>query len=483
MRPYSLKSLAIMVTACTLSMLASGIDSRSHAAPVSSDSWFLEWPGGMNGFGAGLALDGMGNVYATGYCDQYETDFDPGPGIDMLPGGVYLSKFTDSGSCAWTRTWPGIGTDVAVDDGSVYVCGTYEGEVDFDTGEGVEMRTGGEGGDGYMFLSRFSPDGKFIWVRTWGNLFPETAARIVTDGSGNVYVSGIFVETTDFDPGESVEERECTGGYDVYLSKFDSNGEFQWVRTLGGTDFDTFGGIDSDSSGNVFVSGVVWGSAELDAGKQETSAIYEGDSPAMFLCRLSPQGDLDWVRIWPGAWSLRVSGLSVGDSDAINIAGALAGTFDFDPSESEAPVSTIEAMSEAFLLRLDTDGSLDWVRSFAASEFLFITSVDCDDRGNVFVAGDFKGFTDLDPGEGSSEIWTEGQGPLAFLVCLDRSGSFVGRNIWGDGEWNNAFGMAVASDGSAYVTGSIHYAVDEGDSPKEPDTIFLNKISLAGLGR
>ena len=124
------------------------------------------------------------------------------------------------------------GYGVTADDpGNVYVTGSFWSTVDFDPGPGTDEHSSSGWDD--AFLSKFDANGDFQWACSWGGGANDHGYGVAIDGSGNVYVTGYFFGTVDFDPGEG-EDAHSAFGLDVVLSKFDSNGNFQWARTWGG---------------------------------------------------------------------------------------------------------------------------------------------------------------------------------------------------------------------------------------------------------
>jgi hypothetical protein len=94
---------------------------------------------------------------------------------------------------------------------------------DFDPGTGVDSH-GSSNGSADIFLSKFDSLGNFRWARTWGGSADDFGRGAAVDGSGNVFVTGYFRGTVDFDPGTGVDNRTSSGTWDSFLSKFDSNG-------------------------------------------------------------------------------------------------------------------------------------------------------------------------------------------------------------------------------------------------------------------
>ena len=229
--------------------------------------WARTWGGlptyyGQGDRGYGVAADSFGNVYVTGEFRGGTVDFNPGGGDPHTSNGgtdALLSKFGSLGNFEWARTWGGSSTEtgygVAIDgSGNVYVTGDFgEGAVDFDPGGGDPHTSYGETD---AFLSKFDSSGYFEWARTWGGSGTETGYGVAADGSGNVYVTGSFEDTVDFDPGGG-DPHTSLGYENIFLSKFESSGNFEWVRTWGGEYYYDHGyGVTADASGNVFTTGI-----------------------------------------------------------------------------------------------------------------------------------------------------------------------------------------------------------------------------------
>jgi hypothetical protein len=101
--------------------------------------------------------------------------------------------------------------------------------VDFDPGPGEDNHTSNGSPSWDAFLSKFDPNGNFVWARTWGgsdNWDGDEGYGVAADGSGNAFVTGYFNETVDFDPGPGVDNHTSNGGWDVFLSKFPPDGNW-----------------------------------------------------------------------------------------------------------------------------------------------------------------------------------------------------------------------------------------------------------------
>ena len=89
---------------------------------------------------------------------------------------------------------------------------------------------------------------------------------VVLDSSGNIYTTGTFAGTADFDPGDGIANLTSTGGNDVFVSKLDMSGNYVWAKGFGGTNGESGYSVAVDSLGNVYTTGIFQGTADFDPG-------------------------------------------------------------------------------------------------------------------------------------------------------------------------------------------------------------------------
>nr|NIN00103.1 hypothetical protein [candidate division Zixibacteria bacterium] len=88
-----------------------------------------------------------------------------------------------------------------------------------------------------------------------GGADSDTGWSATVDSSGNVYVTGEFQGTVDFDPGAGIDNHTSAGDEDIFLTRINSDGTYGWTKTMGGADIDRGWSATVDSSGNVYVAG------------------------------------------------------------------------------------------------------------------------------------------------------------------------------------------------------------------------------------
>ncbi len=392
----------------------------------------------------------------------------------------------DSG---WARTWGGIDEDirsvVALDTlGNVYVAGHFMATVDFDPGSGTQFAI--SQGDKDMFLSKFNECGDLIWVRTWGGASIDGAKGIGIDEYDNIYVTGNYSNTVDFDPGAGIEYRTSNGERDAFLCKFDNEGVFQLVHSWGGVSWEDSEGVVFDDAGNKYIPGHFGAIVDFDPGPEIQSRISNGSHDA-FLMKFDSNDQFQWVRAWGGTkWD---TGWAIALDSSCNsyITGNFEGTVDFDPGPGEAWHSS-NGLGDVYLTSFTPNGNHRWAGTWGSVDNRENgRGVAVDSFDNVYVAACFWGTVDFDPGSGAIMGASNG-GYDASLSKFSSIGNFQWVLTWG-GTLNDYASGGVSIDGSdnIYVAGEFmatadfdpgtgydpHTAVGDSDS-------FMTKLDSVG---
>src|SRR5262245_15445687 len=117
-----------------------------------------------------------------------------------------------------------------------------------------------------LLETRFTPALNFAWGFQTGSTLADWASAVDTDPGGNVYLTGCFQGTVDFDPGAGTTNLTSAGGLDVFVAKYSPAGNFLWARSVGGAALDSAQDIAIDGAGNVLVVGSFNGTVDFDPG-------------------------------------------------------------------------------------------------------------------------------------------------------------------------------------------------------------------------
>ena len=428
-------------------------------------AWVKHFPGTSTSGGQEIAIDAAGNIYSTGSFTGTH-DFDPGPGVYNLTqpsgNGVYISKLDPNGNFIWAKqftTWNAKPYSITVDPaGNVYTTGFYQQVADFDPGPGVfNLNTFSTGSD--VFVSKLDNNGNFIWAKRLGgngNFYSEGHC-VQVDQSGNVYTTGIFNGTLDFDPGPSTFSITSFGLEDMFVSKLDVNGDFVWAKRVGGTSYDYGQSLVIDNSGNTFVTGTFASTADFDPGPAVYNVTAFG-SADIFVLKLDPSGNFAWVKQIGGALDENSYSIVLDPSGNIYTTGYFRSTTDFDPGPANYSL-TPNGNIDIFLSKLDNTGNFLWAKAFGGPGYDRGFSVINDPSGNIYLTGDFQNTVDVDPGPAILNFTSNG-GSDVFVVKFDASGNLIWAKQWGGVQDDYGFSICVNAANDVYTTGSFNATVD-----------------------
>lgn len=317
----------------------------------------------------------------------------------------------------------------------------------------------------------------FNWTKGLGGTGDDFGRAITLDASNNVYVTGYFSNTVDFDPGIGTANLTSAGNFDIFLAKYDVNGNYIFAISIGGSLKDEGFGVAVDVSGNVFITGEFRGSnVDFDPGAGVVNLSSAGDRDA-FLAKYDPNGNYVYAIALGGTGKDAGSDVAVDANGNAHITGYFNGNVDFDPGTGTATHSGIEDM---FLAKYDDNGNFVYAISIGGSGDDDAYGVAVDVSGNAYITGNFQyNNVDFDPGTGTANL-SEG----IFIAKYDALGNYVyAKSFCASGDFSND--IAVDAAGNAYITGSFIGVKDFDpgvDTAYLPgmDDIFLAKYDANG---
>lgn len=405
--------------------------------------WARAWGSGSWDSSNGVAIDGDGFIYVTGSVSG-PVDFDPGPGSNIQSlaespsePAAFLSKFTPEGALVWAQEWRGdeyahaAGLSVIADDfGNIYVLGSFGGTARFGSGprgEQITARGFRTEPNSYgsvtihdpvdVFLCKYSDEGEFQWVRTWGGEADDGGACLALDRENNVLASGYFSDVCNFGPAWKPDNRASNGASDAYTCAYDSTGESRWAVTWGGVGDDSAVGITVDTSNSVYVAGDFADTVDFCPGPQTAEFIASGHGAA-FLSKFSSTGDWRWTRTW-GARNqdhnavMACCSVATDLANGVFVVGGFSGEGSFDLGSGSYTYQPLGG-NDSFLTKFDSNGIYLWSRVWggesSATEpdgsyktFDGAYWVGCDSNGSIVVTGTYTGTVDFDPTENVDE--------------------------------------------------------------------------------
>jgi len=352
-----------------------------------------------------VAIDTSGNVLLTGWF-SHTADFDPGAAVFNMTSvrtappprsyawpsmDVFLVKLDRAGNFVWARhlgsSTHESGWTVATDtSGNVVSGGEFGGSIDFRPGTYSYRLTSAGQNDGYVW--KLNSGGWFLWARRIGGSLGDAVNDVAVDAAGNVYATGYFSGTADFDPGTGVTSFTATWK-DAFVWKLDSAGRLIWARQIADVGNGIGSKIVAAPDGSVYVTGSFRGTADLDPGPGTLVMTAEHDADS-YVLKLDAAGALAWViRFEEAGESLS---LALDPSGGAVVTGAITGAGDFDPGPGTLDLHPSGGGS--FTVRITEGGGLDW--GFVGRDYTFELAIG--PSGELYLAGMVKNVSDFDPG-------------------------------------------------------------------------------------
>ncbi len=400
--------------------------------------WAKSFGAASDDYGLSLATDDNGDVYFTGiYTDS--VDFDPSPtstyklySNSFFYKDAYIAKLDGAGNFIFAKSFGRAGaseacTSLTLDKSfNIWVTGTFNGTIDFDpSSSGVFNIFADTYGD--AFVLKLDKNGNFVWAGSLGknnSVFSDLGTSITSDQNKNVYITGNFAGSADFDPSPTTNFTLASGNYDVFVVKLDSLGTFKWAKKIG-----------------------------------------------------SPYG-----------WSdnaVKARDIVVDGAGNVYSTGHFQKTIDFDPSLSANYLLTSDIntnYTNVYISKLDNNGNFVWAKNIGGTLDDIGSSIAFTNSGNVIVAGEFRsGPVDFDPSPSSSYTLSTNTFSCNTFICeLTPSGNFVGaKNINNIvyGSQNTSSSLFTAPNDVLYLSGKFNGTIDFDFSPSI--TYSLSSQSLS----
>jgi hypothetical protein len=435
--------------------------------------------------GRSIAVDASGNVYTTGSF-RNTADFNPDPAVtyNLTPFGsldVFVSKLDASGNFVWAKQLGGIGGEggvaITVDAaGNVYTTGSFNRAADFNPDPAVTNTLTPSGFNDDIFISKLDAAGNYVWAKQLGGSAVDYSAAITVDALGNVYTTGVFFGTADFNPGAATFNLTSAGGNDIFVSKLDASGNFVWAKQFGGTSADQPLSIAVDASGNVLTTGFFNGTADFNPDPAVTFNLTEANSDA-FVSKLNAAGDFVWAKQLGGASQTQGNAIAVDATGNVYTTGLFTGTGDFNPDPAVNNNLTSVGTSDIFISKLDAAGNYVWAQRIGGSVNPGENShaIVLDATGNIYTTGSFRGVVDFNPDPAVTNNLTAVGSPDVFVSKLDAAGNYLWAKQMGGSSETVGYSIAVDASANVYVSGFL-----SGTADFDPNPAVTNNLTSAG---
>jgi hypothetical protein len=401
-------------------------------------------------YGYGTVTDNAGNLYVVG---KYEENGATFSGSTVTCAGNhdgFIAKYSPTGSLIWVKTAGGANGDYfwhATTDKAnfIIVSGEMEGygTISF---PGSTVTLQGQG-DNDIWFAKYDLNGNLLWAKSEGYKNSEKGLSITHDSNNNIYVAGYFTDTTKIN-GSFVFGK---GGRDIFVAKYDANGNFLWVRTAGSTARDEVKSVKCDASGNVYIAG--WMSNNTMFGSQNYQTYNNTNYADAFIAKYASDGTLQWVKNMGGDYDDVAWGMIIDNNGKIFVTGEFNAYAVFG---TPATNLTTSGNADVFIACFDNAGNAQWARKAGGTLIDRARGIGSD-GDNIFVTGQFGATAAF----GSTNLTASDSSDI-FVTALDNAGNFMWSiGVGGKSDTLETLGYesgnAICSPGNGvvYATGGL----------------------------
>jgi hypothetical protein len=364
-----------------------------------------------NGYTSGQAIetDANGNVYIVGSFDS-PVDFDPGATVNSIsPLGnqdAFILKLNSSGMFQWVKTFGSANfvscsaLSLAIDNNNdIILSGFFADVVDFNPGPAVNAL--GATGFADQFILKLNSAGNFVWAKAFLGSDYINPYQLTTDANNNIFSSGTFYGTYDFDPGIGQTNLSASQTDDIYITKLNSNGDFIWAKKLGNNNYENVEGIVTDQAGNTYITATFIDTLDTDPGANIVNLITQND--AILILKLNSSGNFVWSKKIDGNGYTYPENIDINNQGHIYLTGYFDGVADFDPGNSVYNL-TSAGDYDIFISKYDENGNFILAKNIGDISADGGFDMKVATNGSIYVTGLFGGTVDFNPGPATNNL-------------------------------------------------------------------------------
>ncbi|KPK78251.1 MAG: hypothetical protein AMJ79_00125 [Phycisphaerae bacterium SM23_30] len=300
---------------------------------------------------------------------------------------------------------------------------------------------------------------EYGWTDALGGSGSDISYDITLDSQGNIFLTGYFHGTVDFDPTAESDSHTSNGSSDVFVTKLNNDGSYAWTVTFGAGDSDCGKAVAVDPDDNVFVTGSFLDTVDFEDGEE----LISNGNADIFVAKFQPDGTFEWaVSFGSGGWD-QGNDIAVDSAGNVLVTGEFTGTIDFNPT-GEGGERTSNGSIDIFVTKLDSNGNYSWSHTFGGDDVDRGYAVAVDAANSVYITGRFGLTVDFDPDPIKEKKETSNGGYDVFITKINAFGIYSWTETFGGAGWDESRGLALfqVDDDNCYVyvTGEFSETVD-----------------------
>ncbi|MES2764752.1 MAG: SBBP repeat-containing protein [Bacteroidota bacterium] len=340
----------------------------------------------------------------------------------------------------WAKTTGGVGedraNDIAIDkSGNLYVIGSYalhaiyfEDILLFNYSNSQEI-----------FIAKYDPQGTVLWAKSVGGQGTDAASGLAIDNNGNVYITGSFQSPT-LEFGNTV--LNSSGKYDIFIAKYDPEGNVLWAKSAGGSKDDKGLTIGTDENNNVYLTGSFGVGAITFGATTLTNNSTQNHTNDIFIVKYDTSGNAVWATSIGGDGYDEANNIAIDKNSNVYI----TGSFNSNPLTLNGIPLENNGIS---IIKYDSNGNRIRIESF--DKKTYISDISISNKGDIFITGSFA---DSTVSFGSDTLHNSG-GRDVFVVKHDSAGNVLWARSATGSSRDVSKNIITDSQGNAFVTGSF----------------------------
>jgi hypothetical protein len=409
-------------------------------AQTPSFRWAKRATSTLDDMGNGVAVDGSGNSFVTGYFKSTTATFG-GTVLSGVGGAeVFLAKYNFDGTVVWAKRAGGTADDfgnaIAADAaGNTYITGYFlSTNINF---SGTILTNSGSAD---VFVAKYNSAGNLVWAQADGGSGYDVGNGIAVDAAGNSYVTGFFYSSIATFGNITLTN---SGQNNVFIVKYDPAGNVLWANQAGGSSFDIGLAIAADATGNSYVTGNFFSPV---AAFGPVITLTNSGANDVFVAKYDTLGNAVWAK--------QVKGPSDDFGYGITVDGVsnsyVTGTFSSPIATFRTGVTlTNSGHNDIFVAKYDPAGTAVWAKGAIGTSDDYSYAIALDTATNLYLAGDFFSTNATFGGI----VLTNAGSHAIFAAKYNSAGTAIWAKQGGGTNAESAAGVAVDVVGNSYLAG------------------------------
>ncbi|MBU2997577.1 hypothetical protein KO500_14100 [Cellulophaga baltica] len=297
-----------------------------------------------------------------------------------------------------------------------------------------------------IFVAKLNSNNDILWLKSFGGSGLDEPSSIHVDQKNNIYITGTFYNTADFDPDPKKEHLIYGGRGNGFILKLDDNGNFKWVNHIKGCKYETVHSLDFDKNNNVFAIGFYKCNLQINDSLISTTETKGQDT---YILKLSDTGELLWTKTIRGTEYVQATEIIIDRDDNFYLAGRFSEKLFMDDLEILS-----KGGFDVFISKFDRLGNLIWYQIFGGKSNDNISSLCLTNNENILITGSFGGIEVIE-GIVNDQLNYKSYGRQLHLIKISSSGTFIFDRIFGNNLENHKYAVFTDKIDDIYIVGTF----------------------------